>query len=70
MFPMPRIMYSMACDGILFKPLAKLLPKVKTPWVAGLVTGFVASNHSQIIITKAKFKKLLIEKIKLSSHQC
>lgn len=42
MFPMPRIVYSMASDGLIFKFLAKLMPKFKTPFVASIVTGVIS----------------------------
>lgn len=44
MFPMPRIVYTMACDGLIFKPFAAVLPKLKTPWVASLVTGIIGGQ--------------------------
>ena len=42
MFPMPRVVYAMASDGLLFEFLAYLLPKLKTPVFASLVTGLLA----------------------------
>jgi amino acid transporter len=43
MFPMPRIIYAMASDGVIFKFLGKVLPKLKTPYVASLLSGFLAA---------------------------
>ncbi len=43
MFPMPRIVYSMADDGLIFKFFAMVLPKLKTPYVASIVTGLFAA---------------------------
>ncbi|XP_066155957.1 cationic amino acid transporter 2 isoform X2 [Euwallacea fornicatus] len=46
MFPLPRIIYAMASDGLLFKALARVHPKFQTPFVgtllAGTVTGILA----------------------------
>ncbi|CAG9760628.1 unnamed protein product [Ceutorhynchus assimilis] len=46
MFPLPRIIYAMASDGLLFKTLAKVHPKFQTPFmgtlVAGAITGILA----------------------------
>lgn len=40
MFPMPRVVYSMASDGLIFKIFSKVLPKFKTPFIACIFTGF------------------------------
>ena len=48
MFPMPRIVYSMATDGVIFKNLGKLLPKFKTPYVASIITGLAAGKAKNI----------------------
>ncbi|GBM60617.1 High affinity cationic amino acid transporter 1 [Araneus ventricosus] len=46
MFPLPRILYAMAHDGLIFKFLAKTHPKYKTPmlatYISGIFTGFMA----------------------------
>lgn len=43
MFPLPRILYAMSNDGLLFKIFAKVHPKSQTPIIstmcAGLLTG-------------------------------
>ena len=41
---MPRIVYAMASDGLLFDFLSKLLPKFHTPYLASIVTGLFAGR--------------------------
>ncbi|KAG8134683.1 putative Low affinity cationic amino acid transporter 2 protein [Naja naja] len=43
-FPMPRVIYAMASDGLLFTCLAQINPKTKTPLVATLSSGAVAGE--------------------------
>uniref|UniRef100_A0A673JTI7 Cationic amino acid transporter 2 n=1 Tax=Sinocyclocheilus rhinocerous TaxID=307959 RepID=A0A673JTI7_9TELE len=42
-FPMPRVIYAMAQDGVLFKALAQINPKTKTPLIATMSSGVVAA---------------------------
>ncbi|KAG9348427.1 hypothetical protein JZ751_002162 [Albula glossodonta] len=42
MFPMPRVIWAMAEDGLLFKSLAKISTRTKTPIIATLTSGSVA----------------------------
>ncbi|NWS40782.1 CTR2 protein, partial [Probosciger aterrimus] len=42
-FPLPRVIYAMAKDGLLFKCLAQINSKTKTPLVASLSSGAVAA---------------------------
>ncbi|TWW55800.1 Cationic amino acid transporter 2 [Takifugu flavidus] len=41
-FPMPRVIFAMAEDGVLFKALAQINPKTKTPLIATMTSGLVA----------------------------
>ncbi|XP_074159669.1 high affinity cationic amino acid transporter 1 [Sminthopsis crassicaudata] len=43
MFPMPRVIYAMAEDGLLFKFLAKVNERTKTPIIATLTSGAIAA---------------------------
>lgn len=55
MFPLPRVLYAMASDGILYKFLRKISAKTQTPIVATLIAGTLAAimalmfNLSQLI---------------------
>lgn len=43
MFPIPRVLYSMAQDGLIFKFLGRVNSKTKTPLNASMVGGIVTA---------------------------
>ncbi|XP_054273294.1 cationic amino acid transporter 2 [Macrosteles quadrilineatus] len=49
MFPMPRIVYAMAQDGLIFKQLSAVLPVTGTPVIATFSSGVAAAFAALII---------------------
>uniref|UniRef100_A0A3Q2XRB8 Solute carrier family 7 member 14a n=1 Tax=Hippocampus comes TaxID=109280 RepID=A0A3Q2XRB8_HIPCM len=49
LFPMPRVIYAMAGDGLLFKFLANVSSYTETPAVACVVSGFLAALLSLLV---------------------
>jgi amino acid transporter len=43
MYPLPRILYAMASDGIIFRFLSKVHPRFQTPLFATLVAGLLTA---------------------------
>lgn len=41
MFPLPRIIYAMASDGLVFKFLGDVSPRFQTPVVGTLIAGLL-----------------------------
>lgn len=62
MFPMPRVIYAMAEDGLLFKFLAKINDRTKTPVIATVTSGAIAGKCCN------SFKVLLLEQLSQRSQ--
>lgn len=45
-FPLPRVLYAMGSDGIIFRFLAKVHPKYQTPLIATAVSGVFAGAYN------------------------
>lgn len=43
-FPVPRVVYSMAEDGLLFRKLAQVHPRTQTPVLATVLCGLIAGR--------------------------
>ena len=48
MFPLPRVLYAMSNDGILYECLRKVHPKTRTPLVATMISGLFAAIMAMI----------------------
>ncbi|XP_065073481.1 cationic amino acid transporter 2-like [Ochlerotatus camptorhynchus] len=44
MFPLPRVLYAMSSDGIMFKKLREVNPVTKTPIFATIISGLVSGT--------------------------
>ncbi len=47
---MPRVIYAMAEDGLLFRPLSRMNKKTKTPLLATIVSGIVAGERRFLFV--------------------
>ncbi|GAB6019029.1 hypothetical protein CHUAL_000658 [Chamberlinius hualienensis] len=43
MFPLPRVLYAMSNDGLIFRWLSKISPTFKTPFIATIIAGAFAA---------------------------
>lgn len=59
MFPLPRIIYAMSTDGVIFKSLAKVNSWTKTPIRATILSGILTGTENfyylfqvRVLVTK------------------
>ncbi|XP_076428869.1 cationic amino acid transporter 3-like [Peromyscus maniculatus bairdii] len=52
-FPVPRVVYSMAEDGLLFRRLARVHPRTHTPVLATVLCGIIAGRQPALSISSA-----------------
>lgn len=60
MFPLPRIIYAMASDGLIFKFMGKIHPKFHTPFLGTLLAGIFTGVLSCIFELSQLFKMMSI----------
>ncbi|CAF4908035.1 unnamed protein product [Pieris macdunnoughi] len=48
MFPLPRVLYAMASDGVLFRPLARIHRRTQTPLLATAFSGLLSATMAAI----------------------
>ncbi|XP_063826118.1 cationic amino acid transporter 3 [Ostrinia nubilalis] len=48
MFPLPRVLYAMGSDGVLFRPLAAICQRTKTPMLATILSGLLSATMAAI----------------------
>ncbi|XP_070561190.1 solute carrier family 7 member 14-like [Ptychodera flava] len=49
LFPMPRVIYAMSSDGLLFRFMARINDFTKTPAIATILSGFIAAILALLI---------------------
>ncbi len=52
MFPLPRVLYAMASDGVIFRFLSDVHPKFKTPLMATFLSGLLAGGMAAMFDVK------------------
>ena len=65
MFPMPRVVYSLASDGLIFRFLSYIMPRLKTPVAAALTSGLFAGLtlfQTRIHVKKTKIIRSIINR--------
>ncbi|XP_050675789.1 cationic amino acid transporter 3 isoform X2 [Leptidea sinapis] len=48
MFPLPRVLYAMGADGVLFRPLSNINSKTQTPILATILSGLLSATMAAI----------------------
>ncbi|XP_055705619.1 cationic amino acid transporter 3 isoform X2 [Phlebotomus papatasi] len=48
MFPLPRVIYAMSIDGLIFEFMGRIHPRFKTPLIGTLVAGFLTGTLAAI----------------------
>ncbi|KAA3673712.1 uncharacterized protein DEA37_0006891 [Paragonimus westermani] len=52
MFPLPRILYAMASDGLIFRFFGKVHPRFRTPLIGTVISGLLAGVMAAIFNLK------------------
>ncbi|QQP31599.1 Solute carrier family 7 (Cationic amino acid transporter_ y+ system)_ member 2, partial [Caligus rogercresseyi] len=53
LIPLPRVIWAMASDGLLFKVLSRIQPRFKTPMIATVLSGTLAAIMAAVFNLKA-----------------
>ncbi|XP_055693350.1 cationic amino acid transporter 2-like [Lutzomyia longipalpis] len=48
MFPLPRVIYAMSIDGLIFEFMGRVHPRFKTPMIGTLIAGFLTGTLAAI----------------------
>lgn len=65
---MPRVIYAMAEDGLLFRPLSRMNKKTKTPLLATIVSGIVAGERRFLFVCLLQHVLTLQVSLNFCSH--
>lgn len=48
MFPLPRVIYAMSNDGLIFEFMGRIHPRFKTPLIGTLLAGFLTGIYNSL----------------------
>lgn len=68
MFPLPRVLYAMGMDGVLFRPLSNIHKRTKTPVLATILSGLFTGEKIQSLFRSCNMHKKIKKTPNVTSY--